>query len=52
LLERIVEQKGSAVRIYVYNVDETALTTFKKKVVIKKCNIANVVNLKCEERNH
>jgi hypothetical protein len=29
LLERIVEHKGNAVRIYVYNVDEIALTTFQ-----------------------
>lgn len=54
LLERIVEHEGNAMRIYVYNVDETALTTLKKKrkVIIKKCNIAYLVNLKCEERNH
>jgi hypothetical protein len=38
----------------VYNVDETALTTFYKKTgkaIMQKWNIADLINLKCEERN-
>jgi hypothetical protein len=30
LLERIVEDKVNAIRMYVYSVDKTALKTFKK----------------------
>jgi hypothetical protein len=30
LLERIVEHKVNVIRVYVYDVDDTALTTFKK----------------------
>lgn len=38
----------------VYNIDQIALTTFLKnrKSDMEKWNIADVVNLKCEERNH
>jgi hypothetical protein len=54
LLERIVEHKVTVIRIYVYNVDAAALMTFLKsrKSDVEKWNITDVVNLKCEERNH
>jgi uncharacterized membrane protein len=54
LFEGTVEHKVNAIIFCVYNVDETAFETFKKpgKVAMQKCNIANVVNLKCGERNH
>ena len=37
-----------------YNVYDTVLTTFQKKngkVIMEKCNIADLVSLKCEESN-
>jgi hypothetical protein len=44
LLERIVEHKLNATRIYVYNVDETTLTIFSKKTgkVIRRNGILQI----------
>lgn len=55
LLELTVEHKVNAIRIYMYNVDDTAFITFKKKknpgkMIKEKYNIADVVS--CEEMNH
>jgi hypothetical protein len=54
LLERTVEHKLNAIRMYVYNVDETAFKNFilkTRKSDTEKRNIADLVNFKCEERN-
>jgi len=53
MLERTVEHRVNAIRLWLYNVDETALTTIKKKRKsdVEKCNIAKLIKLKCEERN-
>jgi hypothetical protein len=54
-LERTVEHKVNGIIIYVYNEDESALTTFFEntgRVVMEKCNIACLVSLKCEESNN
>jgi len=40
LLERIVEHEVNSIRVYVYNADETALTTFYGGGVMEKCSIA------------
>jgi hypothetical protein len=53
-LERIVEHTVNVIRIYEYKVDGTVLTTFLKirKSYVEKWNIAVVVNLNCDEKNH
>jgi hypothetical protein len=54
LLERTVVHKFNDI-IYLYNVDDSAFTTFKEKTgksLIEKRNIAYLVSLKCEESNH
>jgi hypothetical protein len=54
LLERTVERKAKAIKIYAYNVDETAFTAFLKtrRSDVEKCKFADLVNLKCERKNH
>ena len=54
LLDITVEHKFNAIRICVYNVDETTWRIFQKNYEndLEECNIADLVNLKCEERNH
>ena len=53
VLQRTVEYKFKASAIYVYEVDETALTTFliTRKSDMENWEIADFVNLNCEERN-
>jgi len=48
LLERTVEHTVNGIIIYVYSVDESALTFGKKKtgkVIMEKCNIAYLVSM-------
>ena len=55
LLERAVEYKVHAFRIYVHKVDDSDFTTFRKKtgkVIMEKRKIAYLASLKCEESNH
>ena len=54
LLERVVEHKRNDTKICVHNVHQTALAIFWKKYRksdTEKWNIADLFNLKCEERN-
>jgi len=55
LFERTVEYKVNYILIYGYNINGSALITFKVtpgKVITEKCNISFTVNLKCEECKH
>jgi len=55
LLERTVEHEVNASRIYVYDADGTAVNSIlqdNRKSDMEKCNIADLVKLKCKERNH
>ena len=53
-LERTAEHKVNGIIIYVYKVDESALTTFQEntgQVIMEKCNIVQLVSIKGEESN-
>jgi len=55
LFEITVELKVKDIIIYVYKLDDSALTVFQDKlgkVIMENCNIVCLVNLKLEESNH
>jgi hypothetical protein len=54
-LERAVEHTVSGIRVFVCNVDESAVTTFQEKtgkLIMEKCNMEILVCIKCEESSH